>query len=127
MATVGVPLLVDGTPVLVFADLTANLTDGDGHRMTYDWKGASGLKCCLRHTNCLKRGSDLASRDEGFVEVSCSGFSNFTTWEEGELADTVEMLLLASEQYESGDMTKDMFEDIENSNRLKCESVGSPC
>ena len=38
MSTIGVPLTIDGLPELLFVDLTANLTDGDGHRMTYDWK-----------------------------------------------------------------------------------------
>ena len=81
--------------------------------MTYDWKGASGLKSCLRHTNVLKRGNDLASREEGLVEVSCSNFSLSTTWEESELASDVDMLLHSSDEYHSGRMTKDLFEDIE--------------
>ena len=51
-------------------------------------------------------------------------FSQLKTWGQGELADTVGMVLLASEQYQSGEMTKEMFEDIEKASGLNANPLG---
>ena len=51
LASAGVPIELNGVPTLIFARLENLLTDGDGHRMSYDWKGASSLKPCVKHFN----------------------------------------------------------------------------
>lgn len=55
LQTAGVPVVVDSQPVMVFARLTNVLTDGDGFRVTYDWRGHASLKPCLQHYNVLKK------------------------------------------------------------------------
>jgi hypothetical protein len=40
---------------LLFARLTNLLSDGDGLRMAFDWKGASSLKPCFKHYNVFKK------------------------------------------------------------------------
>jgi hypothetical protein len=57
MSTVGVPIKVGGQDRLLFAKLTNLLTDGDGHRMGWDWKGAGSLKPCWKHFNVFKKDS----------------------------------------------------------------------
>ena len=67
IATTGLPLMLNGKQFILFAKLSHLLADGYGHRLAFEWKGASGLKCCLRHWNVLKLNSDLAGRDSTFV------------------------------------------------------------
>ena len=55
LSTAGIPLRVDGRAMLLYARLTNVLADGDGLRQGYAWRGASGLKPCLKHYNCFKR------------------------------------------------------------------------
>lgn len=55
LAAGGVCLMLEGRPTLLNASLTNVLADGDGHQKVWDWKGASALKPCMRHTNVLKK------------------------------------------------------------------------
>ena len=47
------------------------MSDGDGLRKGLGWKGASAIRASIIHSNMLKKGSDLARRAPGFVEVTC--------------------------------------------------------
>ena len=67
MSTVGVPLLIGGQERLLFAKLTNLLSDGDGHRMGWDWRGAASLKPCWKHFNVFRKDSGLAHRMPGSV------------------------------------------------------------
>ena len=49
ISTAGLPLMLNGQPFMLFAKLSHMLADGDGLRLAFEWKGASGLKCCMRH------------------------------------------------------------------------------
>ena len=62
LATVGCPLSVKGNHFLLFAKLTNVLSDGDGLRQAYDWRGASGLKGCVKHYNVWKKASFVSSQ-----------------------------------------------------------------
>ena len=55
LLTVGLPLQIVGSHRLLFARLANLLSDGDGHRMGLDWKGASSLKPCFKHVNVLMK------------------------------------------------------------------------
>ena len=48
ISTAGLSLILDGQPFLLFAKLSHMLADGDGHKLAFEWKGAAGLKCCIR-------------------------------------------------------------------------------
>ena len=69
-ATAGIPVVINGSPVLLFANLKILISDGDGLRLAYSWRGAASLKPCLKHCNVLKKGSDLMHRCPGLVEIS---------------------------------------------------------
>ena len=62
IATAGLPLMLNGAPFLLFAKLSHVLADGEGLRSGVQWKGAAGLKCCIRHWNVLKLNTDLMHR-----------------------------------------------------------------
>ncbi len=55
LATGGVPLSLDDGPVMLFARLSNVLADGEGLMKGFDWKGASGLKPCVKHNNVVKK------------------------------------------------------------------------
>lgn len=47
--------LGDATPTLIFANLSNILSDGDGFRVAYDWKGHASTRPCLQHYNVLRK------------------------------------------------------------------------
>lgn len=113
LATSGVAIVVDGSPKLLFAKLTNILTDGDGFRIAFDWKGHASLKPCFRHVNVLKKGSDLASRRPGYVEITCHDETRFREWSAGDLAAAVDMLAESSRRLEAGATTRARHDALE--------------
>ena len=93
IATAGLPLMLNGQPFMLFAKLSHMLADGDGLRLAFEWKGASGLKCCMRHWNVLKLDSDLAGRDQTFVEIDCSDPSKFRASTSRDVAEQADAIL----------------------------------
>jgi hypothetical protein len=62
LAGEGLPLVVNGKPLLLFAKLTNLLSDGDGLRQALDWKGHASLKPCFKHFNVFKKDRSVTSR-----------------------------------------------------------------
>ena len=55
-STAGIPITLRGQrPMLLYAKLGVVLSDGDGLRQAYDWRGSSNLKPCPRHYNVWKK------------------------------------------------------------------------
>ncbi len=61
LLTCGVPLRIGGQDRIVFAKPACVLSDGDGIRMCYDWKGAASLKPCWKHFNVVRKALGLKS------------------------------------------------------------------
>lgn len=55
ISTVGVPVELDQGTVLIYANLGALLTDGEGWQVCYDWRGHASLKPCFKHPNCYRK------------------------------------------------------------------------
>ena len=72
LSVVGVAFSHRGRHYIFYAKLSNILSDGDGLEIVTGWKGASGLRPCLLHSNILMKGSDLHNRQPGFVEISCT-------------------------------------------------------
>ena len=113
LLTVGVPLMVNGAPLTIFAHVQFLLGDGDGLRLALDWRGAASLKPCFRHGNVWKAGSDMAHRIEGHVEHTCADPSLFKTTSAHEFEQIVDHLIWAQNQWSAGLMTKSNFEKIQ--------------
>lgn len=113
LATVGVPLQIRGQSRLLFAKLGCLLSDGDGLRMGLDWKGAASLHPCFKHSNVLKKGSDLMQHKPGYVEIQCADATAFRLWDRGELNKTVDTLAAAANRVEAGTMTKELFNELQ--------------
>jgi hypothetical protein len=106
LSTVGVPVLIGGQERILFAKLTNLLSDGDGLRMGWDWKGASSLKPCWKHFNVFKKDSGLAHRMPGYVEIDCSDPAFLRSWSASEVYFAADSVAAAADQYAAGAMSK---------------------
>ena len=89
------------------------MSDGDGLRMAYCWRGASSIKCCLRHSNVLKKGCDLAVRTRGkFCEISCDDPDLFQGTTTREFHNTLDLVAEAHARFSAGIINKTMYERI---------------
>ena len=73
------------------------MSDGDGLRMAYCWKGASSIKCC----NVLKKNTDLAGRTHGYCEITCDDPEAFQC--------TLGFVAEAHARLQAGGMTQAMY------------------
>ena len=90
----GAPAQSDGRdPILIFARLHAIISDADGLRAGYAWKGFRALRCCLKHSNVLAKNSDLAHRRPGFVEITNADPSLFIRTSIEEIDEIVDTLI----------------------------------
>lgn len=55
ISVVGFPVSLPAGRVLLYASLASLLADGDGLRISFDWRGAGSLKPCLVHHNVLRK------------------------------------------------------------------------
>ena len=115
LSTVGVPVLIGGRERILFAKLTNLLSDGDGLRMGWYWRGASSLKPCWKHFNVFKKDSGLAHRMPGYVEIDCSDPALLRSWSASEVYFAADSVAAAAGQYAAGTMTKGDFEELEKS------------
>jgi hypothetical protein len=102
LATVGLALSLRGQARLLFATVHAILADGEGLQKAFDWKGAGSLKPCLRHWNVLSKGSDIATRRAGLVEMTCCDSALFKEVTDQDLRDVVDALLVARQRVDDG-------------------------
>ena len=109
---------------MLFTKLSHLLADGDGHRLAFEWKGASGLKCCLRHWNVLKLNSDLAGRDPTFVEIDCSDPGRFRLSTASDIDQQVEAILEMRRTVSSRLAPKERLEKLEKMVGLGCTELG---
>ena len=113
LATAVVPLTIQGEHCVIFARLHNLLTDGDGHRVTLDWKGQGSMKPCLKHPNILRKGSDLAHRRPGFYEITHSRAADFQVWSTADVCDSIAALDKADGHVATRAMTKAKFKELE--------------
>ena len=110
--TGGVVVELGGQSQLIFARLTNIMSDGDGLRQVFDWKGHASLKPCMKHYNIFKKGSDLASRRPGYVEIDCADMTAFHQWSVPDLCNTMDLLVATSRQVEAGTLPKARLDEI---------------
>jgi len=58
LLTSGLVMDLGGAPIVIFAKLANLLTDGDGFRGTFDWRGHASLRPCFKHWNVFKKVHD---------------------------------------------------------------------
>lgn len=124
LCTGGVPIMLGGQPHLLHARVAVMLSDGDGQRLAWDWKGSASLKPCFRHFNVFKKNSNLAHRRPGYVEITCCDPAAFSVMPTVDLFVVVDTLVVAQRRVEEGNMTKRRFEDLERVHGLNANPDG---
>ena len=117
LSVVGVAFSHRGRDYSFFAKLSNILSDGDGLKQVTGWRGASGLRPCLLHSNILMKGSDLSNRRPGLVEISCSDPSLIRETTSEEFTFRCDVIAEADSRFKAGAMTKGMYENL-------CKSEG---
>ena len=74
--TVGLPLPIAGSHRMLFGMLSSLLSDGDGHRMGLDWKGASSMKPCFKRVNVFMKDRLRPAR------ITCHWVSDLSLWQQ---------------------------------------------
>lgn len=123
-ATLGVPITVDADPCLLFASLHSLLTDGDGHRQGWDWRGASSLKPCFKHWNVFKKDSEMVTERPGSVEISCCDTKLFRSWKAADLYDAAGSLAILKERIGEDGPADSQFADMGMAIGLNCNPRG---
>ena len=111
LATSGVPLTLAGRIVAIFARLAVMSSDGEGHALSCDWRGASGFKPCLHCDNVLKRDSGIAPGE--FVEVTCTDVTRFRKRSRGGLLAELRLLSDAHRARSAGRIRQAEYDRIE--------------
>ena len=125
LCTAGVPITLPGRdPQCLFAKVGALLADGDGLRQALDWRGSGSLKPCLRHYNVFKKGSNLAHRHPGHVEITCCDHAAFRLQSSDDVFAVADLLVAAKQQVAIGTMTKIRWEQLEQVHGLNTNPHG---
>lgn len=109
----GTPIEIDGVFHVIWARVSNILADGDGHRMALSWKGAAGMKPCVRHWNLVRLGSGLIEHDSAFVEPDCTDHHRFQRATTAELGDAMDSLVLLESRVQAGNMPKSRLQNLE--------------
>ena len=99
--TVGVTVMADGMPLTIFFKIAALGSDYDGIRIGWDWKGARGLRMCLR-CYCFAKNSGLAHRVPNGVEANCTDKTKFIERDNQDFEDDVDLVNDAGRSYANG-------------------------
>ena len=81
---------------LFFCQTKYWMGDLDAIRSSLDCKGSSGLRCCVRCKNVLKKGSEVRSADPYFQEITCADTSKFDLTTNDEIFAVIDDLLVES-------------------------------
>ena len=97
--------------------------DGDGLRQALDWNGATGIKCCFRHTNVVSRRSRLGQRGD-LVDVTCSDPARFKLAAPGELSYIQEMLVALEAEVNAGRELDARYTEVCQASGFKANPLG---
>lgn len=114
----GTPIEIDGVVHVIWARVSNMLADGDGHRMALSWKGAAGIKPCIRHWNLVRLGSGLVEHDSTFVEPDCTDHHRFRKATTAELGDAMDSLVVLESRVQAGLVPKCRLQSLERATGL---------
>lgn len=124
LSTAGVVLELSSGLKVLYARLGNLITDGDGWRLAFDWKGASSHRPCFRHFNVLRKNSDLAWRRPGYCEVTCTNPAAMKPWAAVDIYSAVDVLAGALDRVSAGTMTMASYKELETAYGLRFNRDG---
>ena len=90
MRSVGASTMLRGRPFMIFADVSAIISDNDGIRMGLGLRGSAGLRPCIRCANVWKKNSvEVAG---GMVDITCADVRQLVPTDAKHLDDAVDAL-----------------------------------
>ena len=124
--TTGVAVRIGGVYCSIHAKLHWLLSDGEGHKITLCWKGASSMRPCLVHKNVvMKDARPMEFLGDAFVDICCHEFHRFQVRSSHEFAVSAHKVRGAHELRQARDMTKTLCEQIEMAEGLKFNPLGA--
>ena len=118
LSSAGAVFTTAGRHYTFFAELANLISDADGHRLVLGWRGAGSFKPCPRHWNVWRKGSDLAGRIEGAVEITCADASKMHVATKEEFEDACDIVAEGCRRWQDGRITKTMYEVVRNMNGM---------
>jgi len=112
LQTAGIPLKLKGQWFLLKAKLVHLLSDGDGLRISLNWKGAGSLRPCWCHWNVTKRASNIVDHSTELVDIASTEHGRFQKQTDAMVEESVLVVEAAAARYAAGGMTKTMYETI---------------
>jgi len=122
ISTIGVPVRLNGQPLVIYARMTDLFSDGDGLRSALDWKGAKALKPCYYHWNIIRKASDIEGPE--YVDICCADASMFRRWKPEELESAIDMLSEAQKRVDEGTMTATRLQQLEKATGFNANRFG---
>ena len=77
LATMGLDLRLGESMKRIRSSKMFFIADGDAHKIAFEWKGASSLRCCLKCQNIWSLNSGVAELEEGQYEIDLIDASKF--------------------------------------------------
>ncbi len=123
LATAGTVVMIAGQPLLLFAKVVDILSDYDGVRLGWDWRGANSLRPCLRCANCFRKGSYLAIRD-GCADITDHDSNKFVERTDQDFENDVDLILAAGDEFNSGRMAPQRFINLQKATGQNYNPLG---
>ena len=112
--TSGLALQHDGRAAVLMFRFGQLLGDGDALRAVVEWKGAGGLRCCVKCANCWSKGSGIARRHRpNQHEITCSEASKSILHSQSSLRQVTDDLLAANREVHSETLSNTDFKNLQ--------------
>ena len=122
----GVSFTHDGTRYTIYAKLRCLLSDGEGLQQGLELVAYNGIRPCVRCCNVLMKGSGLAHRRRGFVEIGCADHKLFVEATPADFNNEVDQIVTAREEFARGDRSKASLDLLVKGMGLKVKATGLP-
>ncbi len=124
--TAGVAITYNDQSFVLFATLGIIMSDGDGLRKAFNWRGAGSMRPCFRHDNILRKNSGLLEQLPGFYEVSHPVPADFNLRTADDLFDSADKVEAAHRRFQTGNLGVTLFENICKSESLNYHALALP-
>ena len=125
--TAGAAITLDGETFVLYATIHILISDGDGLKKAFAWRGASSMRPCFKHDNVLRKGSGLLERlPRGWFEITHGVAADFHLRRAGDFFDSADKVAAACRRMDSGRLGIGMFNEICKSEALNYHEQALP-
>jgi hypothetical protein len=125
MPEFGVSFMHGGRSYTILAAVGCICADGEGLQIAFNTLGANAIRpCSLNCKNVLRKGSSLAHRRHGFVEITCADHRQLIPMTSADVYAEVDVVLRALEQHRAGHLTEQRLKDVETTSGVHANPEG---